>query len=71
MQKNVGDADRMARILLGVGLLSVPVILTLPASAEYYALSAIAVVAGVIILISAYKGYCFVYGTMGLSTRRK
>ena len=68
MQKNVGDVDRMARALLGVALLSLPIIMTLPIGPLYYALSVGGVLVGASMIYSAVKGHCFVYGFLGFST---
>ncbi len=68
MIKNVGDVDRMARALFGLGFLSLPIIMTIPVGLTYYALSVAAVLVGVSMIWSAAKGYCFVYGFLGFST---
>lgn len=68
MTRNVGDADRMARALFGVALLSLPIIMTLPAGPLYYALSVGGVLAGVSLIYSAVRGHCFIYGLFGFST---
>ena len=70
MNKNVGDVDRMARAVVGFALLWVPLVLTIPKGTEYYVLSAAAVVLGASAILSAIKGYCFVYGVLGISSCR-
>lgn len=68
MIKNVGDVDRMARGLVGLALLSLPIIMTLPPGVAYYAASVAAVLVGGSLIWSAVKGHCFVYGFLGFST---
>lgn len=58
LAKNVGQVDRIARIALGLGLLSLTVVG--PQTAWGYV--------GVIPLLTAFLGSCPIYSIFGLST---
>ncbi len=61
MAHNIGSVDRIARVLLGVGLLAV--VFTGPRA--WWGLI------GVVPLLTAFSGLCPIYSTIGVSTRRE
>lgn len=67
MTANVGKADRIARILLGLALFFAP-LLNLPAvwSSAAFAYASMAV--GVVLVLTALVRFCPAYRLLGLST---
>jgi hypothetical protein len=62
MIKNVGTIDRLARIIIGLALLSM---LIFAASAWKW----LAAFAGLVLLGTAVVGWCPAYGVLGIKTR--
>lgn len=62
MKTNIGSADRMIRVLLGLGLLSLVFLLDAPA--RWYGLI------GLVPLLTAGIGFCPLYTMLGISTCR-
>jgi hypothetical protein len=62
MKANVGSIDRVLRVIVGIGLLSV--MFVLEGSARWFGLI------GVIPLGTALIGYCPLYSILGVSTCR-
>jgi hypothetical protein len=62
MKANVGGIDRVLRAIVGIGLLSL--LLVLEGSARWLGLI------GIIPLGTALIGYCPLYSILGISTRR-
>jgi hypothetical protein len=60
MQANVGGADRVIRIIIGLGLLSL--LFILPAPAKWWGL------VGLVPLLTAFVGFCPLYTIVGVST---
>jgi hypothetical protein len=60
MKPNIGSVDRYARIILGLGLLSLLFILTGPV--RYIGL------AGIILIATGFMRYCPLYGPFGIRT---
>lgn len=58
MKKNIGTVDRMARIVLGIGLLS----LTLVGPKTLWGL------VGIVPILTAFASYCPFYPILGIST---
>ncbi|MBL8628440.1 MAG: DUF2892 domain-containing protein [Rhodospirillaceae bacterium] len=70
MRKNVGDFDRMARVLIGLFFLSMPVIVGAPETPAQYGAIAAGLLFGGSLIWSAIKGFCFVYSWLGISSCR-
>lgn len=62
MQKNVGSADRIVRIVLGLGLLSLLFLLEAPM--KYLGLI------GIVPLLTSLTGWCPLYTLLGMNTCR-
>lgn len=62
MQKNVGSADKIVRIVLGLGLLSLLFLLEAPM--KYLGLI------GIVPLLTALMGWCPLYTLLGMNTCR-
>ena len=62
MQKNVGSADRIVRIALGLGLLSLLFLLEAPM--KYLGLI------GIVPLLTSLMGWCPLYTLLGMNTCR-
>lgn len=62
MQKNVGSVDKIVRIVLGLGLLSLLFLLEAPM--KYLGLI------GIVPLLTALMGWCPLYTLLGMSTCR-
>ncbi len=62
MQKNVGSADKIVRILLGFGLLSLLFLLEAPM--KYIGL------VGIVPLFTSLMGWCPLYTLLGVNTCR-
>ncbi len=62
MQKNVGSADKIVRILLGLGLLSLLFVLEAPM--KYIGL------VGIVPLFTSLMGWCPLYTLLGVNTCR-
>lgn len=62
MQKNVGSADKIVRILLGFGLLSLLFLLDAPM--KYIGL------VGIVPLFTSLMGWCPLYTLLGVNTCR-
>ncbi|GAA4791610.1 DUF2892 domain-containing protein [Lysobacter hankyongensis] len=62
MQKNVGSADKIVRIVLGLGLLSLLFLLEAPM--KYLGLI------GVVPLLTSLMGWCPLYTLLGMNTCR-
>jgi hypothetical protein len=60
MNANVGSADRVVRVIIGLGLLSL--FFVLEGSARYWGL------VGLVPLLTAAMGYCPLYSLIGLNT---
>ncbi|MEO5695099.1 MAG: DUF2892 domain-containing protein [Usitatibacter sp.] len=60
MQKNVGTIDRVVRVLLGLGLLSL--LFLLEGNARWFGLI------GIVPLLTATFGYCPPYSMLGINT---
>lgn len=60
MQKNVGSADKIVRIVLGLGLLSLLFLLEAPM--KYVGLI------GIIPLVTSLMGWCPLYTLLGMNT---
>lgn len=60
MQKNVGSADKIVRIVLGLGLLSLLFLLQPPLS--YLGLI------GIVPLVTSLMGWCPLYTLLGMNT---
>ena len=60
MNKNVGSADRIVRIVLGLGLLSLLFVLEAPM--KYVGLI------GIVPLLTALMGWCPLYSLLGMNT---
>ncbi len=60
MKTNVGNADRIVRLVLGLGLLSL--LFVLDGNARWWGLI------GVVPLVTAAFGFCPLYRVVGLST---
>ena len=61
--KNVGKIDKTIRIIVGVGLLSLLFILS--GNLKFIGLI------GIIPLVTAFVGFCPLYGILGMSTNNK
>lgn len=62
MKRNLGNADRVVRVILGLFLLSL--LIGLHTSAKYFGLI------GLIPLVTAIVGYCPLYSLIGIKTLR-
>lgn len=62
MQKNVGSADKIVRIILGFGLLSLLFLLEAPM--KYLGLI------GIVPLLTSLMGWCPLYTLLGMNTCR-
>ncbi len=62
MQKNVGSADKIVRIVLGLGLLSLLFLLEAPM--KYLGLI------GIVPLLTSLMGWCPLYTLLGMNTCR-
>jgi Protein of unknown function (DUF2892) len=62
MQKNIGSADRIVRIVLGLGLLSLLFVLEAPM--KYLGLI------GIVPLLTSLMGWCPLYSLLGMNTCR-
>ncbi|SDI66248.1 YgaP family membrane protein [Aliiruegeria lutimaris] len=66
MTKNMGSADRIARVVIGV------VLLILAFSAGWSTLwTAIAAIVGLVMLATAAMGYCPPYAILGIKTCKR
>jgi hypothetical protein len=65
MSANVGSIDRAIRIILGLGLVVLPFILSWSASAM-----AVSVVVGLVLVVTALVRFCPLYRLIGVRTCR-
>jgi hypothetical protein len=70
MRSNVGDFDRMARVLIGMFFLAMPILTGTPDTPTAYATIATGWLFGGSLIWSAIKGFCFVYSWLGISSCR-
>ncbi|MCI0466302.1 MAG: DUF2892 domain-containing protein [Beijerinckiaceae bacterium] len=63
MNQNIGKIDRVARIIGGLGLLSMPMFM----ESNWKWLGLL----GLVLLITALAGWCPAYGALGVSTGQK
>jgi hypothetical protein len=61
---NVGNPDRVIRVILGALLILVPFVVALPAWAFW-----VAIVTGIVLVATAAIGFCPIYYALGLRTR--
>ncbi len=61
--KNVGRIDQIIRVIIGIGVLSL--LLILPGDARWWGL------VGLIPLVTGIIGYCPLYSLLRISTRKK
>ncbi|MEO1029295.1 MAG: DUF2892 domain-containing protein [Pseudomonadota bacterium] len=66
---NVGTADRIARLLIGLGLIALPFIVASMALPAITGIASLAV--GAILTITAVVKFCPIYGVLGLRTSPK
>ena len=67
MTKNIGTVDRIVRVVLGIFLLAIPFIGGL-ALFESDIATAIAVIAGIVMLATASMRFCPMYRIFGIKT---
>lgn len=70
MTKNVGELDRMARVLIGLFFLATPIMTGAPDAPLDYLLIVAGMLFGASLIYSAIKGFCFVYSWLGISSCR-
>lgn len=63
MQTNVGNVDKVIRVVLGLGLLSL--VFILEGKLRWVGL------AGVVLLATVALGWCPIYGMLGMSSKKK
>lgn len=66
---NVGTADRIARLVIGLGLIALPFLVGSLALPAIGGIAALAV--GVILSVTAVIKFCPIYGVLGLRTAPK
>lgn len=69
MIENVGKADRIVRILLGLALIAAP-LLNVPAVWSEGAWAYAAMIAGAILVVTGLVRMCPLYRLLGIDTRR-
>lgn len=75
MQQNVGDFDRIVRLVVGPILLLVGIgtfagVLSLGTGTTGLALATIATLAGLVLVVTAFTRTCLLYSVLGLDTSR-
>ncbi len=63
MKNNVGSIDRGVRIVVGLLLVGAGVLLS-------GILQILAVIVGVVLILTSFVGYCPIYGVLGMSTAK-
>ena len=63
MKNNVGSIDRGVRIVVGLLLVGAGVLLS-------GILQILAVIVGVVLVLTSFVGYCPIYGVLGMSTAK-
>ena len=63
MKNNVGSIDRGVRIVVGLLLVGAGVLLS-------GILQILAVIVGVVLILTSFVGYCPIYGMLGMSTAK-
>ena len=63
MKNNVGSIDRGARIVVGLLLVGAGALLS-------GLLQILAVVVGIVLILTSFVGYCPIYGMLGMSTAK-
>ena len=66
---NVGTADRIARLLIGLGLIALPFLIASMALPAVTGIASLAV--GAILTVTAVVKFCQIYGVFGLRTSPK
>ncbi len=66
MIKNIGTVDKVIRIIVGLFL----VYYAIMNYADSMTLAIIAGIAGLILLITAFTGFCYLYKIFGISTKK-
>ena len=69
MRTNIGSADRIARIIVGIALILLPFVSGLALFANPFVQGG-AVVVGIVLVITALVRFCPLYSIFGLSTHK-